>query len=808
MTNASSSPGRASLRGWSLTCKVPLSYENNRNRSASIPRLSNLIDKSVNTFDRIHMLAYQYCYYKAPPSFTIVRDAPAALLALQSHQLAMVVYQLARRTLLGVSVFLASSGSISSFLPGSVSKIAGSGAGSVGISQVNGQYLLGLGIGDITGPVVETNMMGYASLAQTDSGLHMRQRSRAFIVAEADNPSNRILFINSDIAMGDTGVRRTIVSSLTSLYPGIYTNENIAFVGTHQHSGVGGYLENLLPQLTALGYVNASASAIITGTNPEEERARYEFDQDKDMTVVRFDDENGAGRGFLSFFAVHGTSLYENNTLVSADNKGMAAFLYENMIEPDAMPGNTTFVAGFVQANVGDTSPNTDGAFCESPGEAWDGQPCEFEHSTCGNKTEDCHGRGPGFRISDFESNRIIGELQFEGAKSVMESSLVDVAEPGAGRTKVTGPVRSVHVYLNMSFHEFTLANGSTARTCPPALGFGFAGGTTDGPGAFDFIQGANTSEPQNPFWEIVKGAVTPQPNAEQAACQSPKPILLNTGYAHFPYEWSPSTVDIQLMRVGNFVMLIMPGELTTMSGRRMREAVRAELISKGIIGDDAYVVIAGPANTYAHYVATREEYSVQRYEGASTLFGPFTLEAYIDKYTSLVPFLAENPTGTPASDAPPVEQTSKAISLQTGVVFDGVTPFSGKNFGDVSSDGDVRTSSAYSVGDTVRAWFIGANPRNNLRLEQTFLSVEHLTGSNAGDDGSWTMVRSDSHPSTTFEWVRNSTILGTSTVTISWNIENGTPSGSYRLRYFGDSKALDGNITPFVGTSSTFMVA
>jgi hypothetical protein len=30
------------------------------------------------------------------------------------------------------------------------------------------------GIGDITGPVVETNMMGYASLAQTNIGLHMR----------------------------------------------------------------------------------------------------------------------------------------------------------------------------------------------------------------------------------------------------------------------------------------------------------------------------------------------------------------------------------------------------------------------------------------------------------------------------------------------------------------------------------------------------------------------------------------------------------------------------------------------------------
>ncbi|KAE9385502.1 hypothetical protein BT96DRAFT_578715 [Gymnopus androsaceus JB14] len=64
------------------------------------------------------------------------------------------------------------------------------------IKGVAGQYLLGLGIGDVTGPVVEANMMGYASLPQTDTGLHMRQRSRAFIIAEEANPSNCVLFIN------------------------------------------------------------------------------------------------------------------------------------------------------------------------------------------------------------------------------------------------------------------------------------------------------------------------------------------------------------------------------------------------------------------------------------------------------------------------------------------------------------------------------------------------------------------------------------------------------------------------------------
>ncbi len=42
-------------------------------------------------------------------------------------------------------------------------------------------------------------------------------------------------------------------------------------------------------------------------------------------------------------------------------------------------------------------------------------------------------------------------------------------------------------------------------------------------------------------------------------------------GYAHEPYEWSPGTVDIQILRIGNLVILVAPGEFTTMAGRRMR---------------------------------------------------------------------------------------------------------------------------------------------------------------------------------------------------------------------------------------------
>ncbi|CAE6393441.1 unnamed protein product [Rhizoctonia solani] len=722
--------------------------------------------------------------------------------------------------------------------------LLGDGGGNFGVQSVGAQqYLLGLGIGDVTGPIVETNMMGYAALSQTDTGLHMRQFSRAYIVATpgTNTAKDRILFVNSDLQSGDTAIRRGVLERLEQLYPGLYNEANFALVGTHSHAGVGGFLNNLLPQLTSLGFVKQTYDAIVNGTvlavqrahdslalgtlslgnttvldtninrspfayeaNPAEERAKYKYDQDKELHLLKFKATNGTDRGFLSFFAVHGTSLYENNTLVSADNKGMAAYLYEAYAQPNALPGKNTFIAGFVQSNVGDTSPNTLGPYCESPGQPWDGEPCEYQRSTCGNRTQDCHGRGPGFRVSDFESNLIIGTNQFNGAKALMGGTL----------PSVSGAVRSLHSYVELLFcfskrdggHNLPSGDGYDTHLLVarrkyfstrlivsiinPAV-------SSDGPGAFDFTQGDNSTS-QNPFWEIVKGAVTAPPSEAQKACHYPKPILLNTGYANTPYPWQPSIVDIQMFRIGQLVILIFPGELTTMAGRRLREAVRAKLISSGVVGNNAYIVVAGPANTYAHYVTTREEYSIQRYEGASTIYGPFTLEAYTDLFTKYAPFLADNATGAPPAGPTPEDLTKKAISLQTGVVFD-AAPI-GKSFGSVLTD--VSTSTPYKRGQTVTTVFQGANPRNDLRLEGTFMTVDQLVA------GTWKAVRTDSHPSTKLGWLRTNTALGYSTVTANWTIESTTPAGSYRITYSGNNKPLIGSIGSFTGTSSTFTIS
>ena len=154
--------------------------------------------------------------------------------------------------------------------------------------------------------------------------------------------------------------------------------------------------------------------------NPAAERAQYTDNVDKEMTLLRFQRASDSKNiGVLSWFPVHGTSMLENNTHVTGDNKGVAAYLFEQAVlaESDAADG---FVAGFSQANVGDTTPNVLGAWCDDGS----GQMCTLENSTCSGTSENCHGRGPEFQKLDLgvSSCYEIGSRQFTGAKSIYVS--------------------------------------------------------------------------------------------------------------------------------------------------------------------------------------------------------------------------------------------------------------------------------------------------------------------------------------------------------------------------------------------------
>ena len=81
--------------------------------------------------------------------------------------------------------------------------------------------------------------------------------------------------------------------------------------------------------------------------------------------------------GAINWFAVHGTSMNNTNTFISGDNKGAsfiqaaeicysdvgyASYLLERDINKGAEPGKGPFVAAFGSTNLGDVSPNTQGA--------------------------------------------------------------------------------------------------------------------------------------------------------------------------------------------------------------------------------------------------------------------------------------------------------------------------------------------------------------------------------------------------------------------------------------------------------------
>lgn len=65
-----------------------------------------------------------------------------------------------------------------------------------------------------------------------------------------------------------------------------------------------------------------------------------------------------------------------------------------------------------------------------------------------------------------------------------------------------------------------------------------------------------------NPFWNAIRD-VLKDPSKEQIACHAPKPILLDTGEMDFPYPWQAKVLPLQLLQVGQLVIIGVPAEFT-----------------------------------------------------------------------------------------------------------------------------------------------------------------------------------------------------------------------------------------------------
>lgn len=646
------------------------------------------------------------------------------------------------------------------------------------VAQLPQNYMVGRGIADVTGPAVGMQLWGFGRPDQIGEGIHIRQRSRAFVIVQADDPAQRLVYVSADLGSIDHHIALDVVDRLQQRYgAATYNLDNVIITATHTHSGTGGYWQSRTATGLDGGLYHEHYDAIVAGItasvvkahndlqpgnifigtgevldagvnrsvvayleNPAQERARYSADTNTSMTVLKFVDDTGE-IGILNWYALHPTAMNFYNHLISGDHKGFAALQMERE-RGTTYASDDDFVAAFAQSDPGDVTPNTN-----------------------------LDNTGPG--ATDVETTRIMGERQLRVAQQLF----TDASEV------LAGPIETRRIYIDFSDYRVSdrFTGEGEQRTCPSAYGYSFAGGSTeDGGGHFLFTEGMTE---QSIWLDWLIRLVTGVPKWTEAVqtCQQPKPILFETGTGVPPLQSQIHSVTVA--RIGQLVILALPAEVTTMAGRRLRDSVMTEL------GDWArYIVLAGYANGYGGYVTTPEEYQLQQYEGGHTLHGRWSLPAYQQVASQLAAALESGSTIT--NNVVYDDWRGKSVGLPLPV-GDAATLPEGMHYGDPLP----LAKTQYQRGESVLIEFWSANPTAHFTTGNNFLQVERRTPSG------WQVVADDGDWSTRVRWRRDDDAY---IAQLSWAAPAEAPAGDYRIIHYGYDNAGE----RFSGVSGVFAYA
>lgn len=532
------------------------------------------------------------------------------------------------------------------------------------------EYLIGTGKADVTDSFVGLGMMGFADDLQKAVEVDMNLFSRAFIISQNANElnsTNRITIVVADIWSCTQAIKMEVITRLNAnpSIVGLFNSDNVLITGTHTHSGPGGYSHYFLYNLTCGGYDQVTFDIIVNGIvlsiikahynlapgriyknsgyledcgynrsikayNSNFDVANFKDATDKEMILLKFvKDNEGNGSpypiGVLNWYAIHPTSLGQSNTKISGDNKGWASHLFEEN-KVNVISKSELFIAAFANSSAGDVSGNVDKR---------------------GNKI-------PHDSKTDIDNMKTLGEKQYFKAKELFETA----------NEELTGSISFKYTHLDMS--NITIQNNTSKRTWPAALGLSFGAGSSEDSEANTFIsflgvnftssieEGKSTANldiadtstlgiaftglsiklsnnplaPPQPAWNLP--IIDISINSKMSFGHSPKPIMFPLGRCT-PFPLVPNIVPIQLFKIGQLGICGVPAELTTMCGRRLKESL---MDTFGSIVNS--IAIAAYSNAYSGYITTEEEYNQQHYEGASTLYGPHTLAAYIQEFSTL----------------------------------------------------------------------------------------------------------------------------------------------------------------------------
>ncbi len=639
----------------------------------------------------------------------------------------------------------------------------------------------GRGIADITGEAAGCGMLGYGKAGQQTAGIHLRLRSRAFVL---ETGGDCLLLVVNEMPLPMESVTQEVLRRLALSYGERYREDNLLLAATHTHCGPGGYSHHATYNSNTGGFRPVTFAAIVDGTlaaiaaahddlaaadlrlaqgqlhDASTNRSRSSFDLDPPADRAHFPDAvdplttllriERAGQlvGAINFFATHGTSMTNTNTLISSDNKGYAAYHWERLVAGvdyrlDATP---EVITAFAQTNAGDMSPNLN--------------PAPDRDAV----------RGPS--EDEFENTRLIGLRQYAAAAELarVDADLLDAVID----TRMT--------YLDLGdvevAAEFT-GDGLPHRTGPVVAAAAQFAGTDEGRGFAGFRQGHH-----NPVWDTVSRDLWYRSRRLREA-HAPKAVVLPAWLVNKAHPMVAERVPVHLVRIGRLYLIGIPGEVTIVAGLRLRRAV-AEVVGADL--DD--VLVAGYVNSYIHYVTTPEEYDGQRYEAGSTMFGRWELGAFVQTAVGLARAMV---AGEPAPTGPPPPDLS-AHTRRWGRSPRHDEPTVG-DFGRVVLEPHAR----YGPGGVVTVIFVGAHLANDLRSCGTFLQIQR------DDPGGWTTVADDGDWSTRLRWSR--VARHGSRVMITWHVPVDVRPGWYRVCHAGTARNRAGDRTDFTGTTREFAV-
>ncbi|MDG1479935.1 MAG: neutral/alkaline non-lysosomal ceramidase N-terminal domain-containing protein, partial [Myxococcota bacterium] len=243
-------------------------------------------------------------------------------------------------------------------------------------------------------------MLGWAIPTNVVRGIATPLHARCLLVHDPSSSTPVLALVSLEICYVTTLLRQQVLERLAAAHADIPVDDAaLLLTTTHTHSAPGGFSTRRFDNASIPGFQPAVLEAYVAGTvraiaqawktqqpgrlrlaadrfpdtvpvafnralrahhrNPEVTR-RYGHDErhlaiDREMTVVRAENEAGAPLGLIAWFSVHNTCVHSDNLLISADAKGYASTHCE---QDQAEQGAPDFVAMMCQGASGDVTPN------------------------------------------------------------------------------------------------------------------------------------------------------------------------------------------------------------------------------------------------------------------------------------------------------------------------------------------------------------------------------------------------------------------------------------------------------------------